>query len=173
VSTDDRVHGDGLGGSMVRLRSVRPEDRDRLMEIRSTTQVRRWWGTPYDDADDDDYCTSRFVVEFECRVVGLIQYGEELDHMYRHANLDLYLDPAVHGRGLGQDAVRTLSRYLLDVLGHHRLVIDPAASNEPAIRCYTAVGFRPVGVMRAYERDPEGTEWHDGLLMDLLRGDLR
>ncbi len=93
--------------------------------------------------------------------------------MYRHANIDLYLDPSVHGRGLGQDAVRTLARYLLDVLGHHRLVIDPAADNEPAIRCYTAVGFRPVGVMRAYERDPEGTGWHDGLLMDLLRGDLR
>jgi aminoglycoside 6'-N-acetyltransferase len=176
VSTDDRVSGDGLGGSRVRLRPVRVQDRDRLLEIRSTAQVRRWWGTPYDDEDDADGAddtTHRFVIELEDRVVGLIQYGEELDHMYRHANIDLYLDPAVHGRGLGQDAVRTLGRYLLDVLGHHRLVIDPAADNEPAIRCYTAVGFRPVGVMRAYERDPEGTGWHDGLLMDLLRGDLR
>ena len=173
VSTDDRVHGEGLGGSMVRLRPVQEEDRARLVEIRSTPEVRRWWGTPYDDdADAADDTTHRFIVEFEGRVVGLIQYGEELDHMYRHANLDLYLDPSVHGRGLGQDAVRTLSRYLLDVLGHHRLVIDPAATNESAIRCYTAVGFRPVGVMRAYERDPEGTAWHDGLLMDLLRGDL-
>ena len=174
VSTDDRVSGDGLGGSRVRLRPVREEDRDRLLEIRSTAQVRRWWGTPYDD-EDRRQTTQRTgsSIEFEDRVVGLIQYGEELDHMYRHANIDLYLDPSVHGRGLGHDAVRTLSRYLLDVLGHHRLVIDPAADNEAAIRCYTAVGFRPVGVMRPYERDPEGTGWHDGLLMDLLRGDLR
>ncbi len=28
-------------------------------------------------------------------------------------------------------------------------------------------GFRPVGIMRRYQRDPDGT-WHDGLLMDLL-----
>ena len=49
--------------------------------------------------------------------------------------------------------------------------IDPAAANERAIRAYERVGFRRVGVMRAYERGPDGT-WHDGLLMDLLRDEL-
>jgi aminoglycoside 6'-N-acetyltransferase len=34
------------------------------------------------------------------------------------------------------------------------------------------VGFRPVGVMRQYERGGDG-RFHDGLLMDLLRGELR
>jgi len=33
------------------------------------------------------------------------------------------------------------------------------------------VGFRPVGVMRQYERGGDG-HFHDGLLMDLLRGEL-
>ena len=33
--------------------------------------------------------------------------------------------------------------HLVDDCGHHRIVIDPAADNEPAIRCYAAVGFRP------------------------------
>ena len=74
---------------------------------------------------------------------------------------------AVHGRGIGEDAVRTLAVHLVDDVGHHRLVIDPAADNEAAIRCYAKVGFRPVGVMRRYEQGPDGT-WHDGLLMDLL-----
>jgi aminoglycoside 6'-N-acetyltransferase len=36
-----------------------------------------------------------------------------------------------------------------------------------AIRAYEKAGFRPVGVMRSYERGPDGT-WHDGLLMELL-----
>jgi hypothetical protein len=53
-----------------------------------------------------------------------------------------------------------------------RLVIDPATANDAAIRCYNAVGFRPVGVMRAYERDTDGDGWHDGLLMDLLAAEL-
>ncbi len=51
-------------------------------------------------------------------------------------------------------------------------VIDPAADNQPAIRCYTAVGFRPVGIMRRYERNADGSGWHDGLLMDLLADEL-
>ena len=74
-------------------------------------------------------------------------------------------------RGLGSDAVRTVARWLLDVRGHHRLTIDPAASNERAIRACSRVGFRPVGVMRNYERARDRT-WHDGLLMDLLAGEL-
>jgi aminoglycoside 6'-N-acetyltransferase len=64
-----------------------------------------------------------------------------------------------------------VARWLFEVRGHHRIVIDPAAANARAIRAYSAVGFRPVGVMRAYERRPDGT-WADGLLMDLLPDDL-
>ena len=57
------------------------------------------------------------------------------------------------------------------VHGHHRIEIDPAADNAAAIRAYTKVGFRPVGITRQSERGADGT-WHDGLLMDLLADDL-
>lgn len=103
----------------------------------------------------------------------MIQYGEEEEPDYRHASIDIFLDPAVHGRGLGRDAVATLARYLVHHRRHHRLVIDPAADNERAIHCYSAVGFQPVGIMRRYERDADGHGWHDGLLMDLLADELR
>jgi aminoglycoside 6'-N-acetyltransferase len=73
---------------------------------------------------------------------------------------------------VGRDAVRTLARHLVADRGHHRLVIDPAADNEPAIRCYASVGFRPVGIMRRYEHDTDGDGWHDGLLMDLLAEEI-
>jgi RimJ/RimL family protein N-acetyltransferase len=33
-------------------------------------------------------------------------------------------------------------------------------------------GFRPVGILRRYERDADGVGWHDGLLMDLLAEEL-
>jgi aminoglycoside 6'-N-acetyltransferase len=85
--------------------------------------------------------------------------------------MDIYVDPAVHGRGVGTDAVRTLARHLIDDHGHHRLTIDPAADNPGAIRAYTKVGFRPVGVQRRAERGTDGT-WHDSLLMDLLAEEL-
>ncbi len=46
-------------------------------------------------------------------------------------------------------------------------MIDPSATNAAAIRCYTAAGVTPVGVMRRDERGTDGT-FHDGLLLELL-----
>jgi aminoglycoside 6'-N-acetyltransferase len=105
-------------------------------------------------------------------VAGMIQYVEELEPKYRHAGVDLFLDPALHGRGIGTEAVRRVVALLLE-RGHHRITIDPAAANTAAIRAYEKVGFSPVGVMRAYERDADGRGWHDGLLMELLAGEQR
>ena len=64
-----------------------------------------------------------------------------------------------------------MARHLVDDLGHHRLVIDPAAHNERAIRCYEKVGFKRVGVQREYWLDADGV-WRDGLLLDLLAEEL-
>lgn len=165
-----------LSGTRVRLRAVTEDDVRRLAEIRSTPEVSRWWSGDADlvgtvSAELADPDTQVLVILYDDRVVGAVQWSEEDDPDYRHAGIDIYLDPAVHGRGLGSDAIRTVARHLIDDLGHHRLVIDPAADNHAAIRCYTKVGFRPVGIMRRYERSPNGT-WHDGMLMDLLAHEL-
>jgi aminoglycoside 6'-N-acetyltransferase len=85
--------------------------------------------------------------------------------------MDIYLDPAVRGHGLGPDALRTLARHLIDERGHHRIEIDPAADNAAAIHAYEKVGFKPVGTLRQSERGLDGT-WHDGLMMDLLADEL-
>jgi aminoglycoside 6'-N-acetyltransferase len=162
-----------LDGDLVQLMPLTPDHLPDLHRIRSTPEVLARWGDPENDGDpltDDD--VTCFAVLVDGAVRGMIQYGEEDDPDYRHASIDIYLDPEVHGRGVGRDAVRTLARHLIEDLGHHRVVIDPAADNVAAIRCYTAVGFKPVGVLRRYERDADGTGWHDGLLMDLLADEL-
>ncbi|WP_063936659.1 GNAT family N-acetyltransferase [Amycolatopsis azurea] len=163
-----------LRGEIVILTPVTEAHVQELRRIRGTAGVRARWGSVEDSPTwpFDDPSTAHFTVLEEGVVRGFVQYGEEDDPMYRHASVDLFLDPAEHGRGLGTDTVRTMARHLLHDRGHHRLVIDPAADNHAAIRCYKAVGFREVGVMRGYERDTEGDGWHDGLLMDLLAEDL-
>ncbi len=112
-----------------------------------------------------------FIVTYDDEAVGVIQYDEEDNEMYRRAGIDIFLTASRHGQGLATDAIRTLAHYLFEERGHHRLTIDPDVDNERAIRAYEAVGFHRVGVMRAYERGTDGS-WHDGLLMDLLVGDL-
>ncbi|MDP9239811.1 MAG: GNAT family N-acetyltransferase [Actinomycetota bacterium] len=165
-----------LRGAAVLLRPATDADIGELVRIRTTPQVyQRWRGgedmaaTVAGEIADADEVT--FVIDYAGRTVGAIQYGQETEPDYRHASIDIYLDPDMQGRGLGTDAVRTLARHLVADLGHHRLVIDPAADNAAAIACYAKVGFRPVGVMRDYERDPDGS-WHDGVLMDLLADEL-
>jgi RimJ/RimL family protein N-acetyltransferase len=163
-----------LAGQLVVLAATTPADVPELQRIRRTHVVSARWGAA-EEAPDwpfDDPSAVAFTVFFEGSVRGLVQYGEEETPSYRHASIDIFLDPRVHGRGLGRDAVRTLAHHLIHERGHHRIVIDPAADNEPAIRCYAAVGFRPVGLMRRYERDADGRGWHDGLLMDLLAEEL-
>lgn len=173
---DSRKDPARLSGADVTLRPAGPDDIPELARIRATPEVLRWWrgGEDLVAAVGEDLAeegTDTFVVEHEGRIAGAIQWHAEDEPDYRHAGIDIYLDPALHGRGLGTDAVRTLARYLIADQGHHRLVIDPAADNAAAIHCYSKVGFRPVGVMRNYERSADGT-WHDGLLMDLLADEL-
>lgn len=164
-----------LAGERVVLRPVRTEDRPLLREILAQPEVARWWGPGGSDHAVDDWLDmdegATFAVELDGVLVGSIQYAEEDGADYRHAGIDLFLDAAAQGQGLGSDALRTLARYLFEVRGHHRLTIDPAVANERAIRTYRRVGFRPVGVMRAYERGQDGS-WHDGLVLDLLAGEL-
>ncbi|CAN5844886.1 GNAT family protein [soil metagenome] len=165
-----------LQGAVVRLRPATRADVPELARIRQTPQVFEHWRGGDDmvaavvqDLDEPD--VTGYVIQLEGRVVGWIQWEAEEEPDYRHANMDIYIDPAVRGRGAGTDAVRTLARHLFVDHGHHRLVIDPAAHNAAAIRSYGKVGFRPIGIMRRYERGTDGT-WHDGLLMDLLAEEL-
>lgn len=99
----------------------------------------------------------------------MIQFTEQLEPRYRHASIDVFQDRSLHGRGIGTAAVRRVVEHLIEDRGHHRITIDPAATNAAAIRSYAKVGFRPVGVMRQYERAVDDDDsWHDGLLMELL-----
>jgi aminoglycoside 6'-N-acetyltransferase len=166
-----------LDGEKVRLRPMVESDREALLEVLRDPSIVEVWDTHGAElsadeliAGDEDWTV--WAVEVDGRFAGSIQAAEESDPDYRHAGIDIFLSSAFQGHGYGTDAVRTLARYLIEVLGHHRLTIDPATSNVRAIRTYEKVGFKPVGVMREYERGVQGT-FHDGLLMDMLADELR
>jgi aminoglycoside 6'-N-acetyltransferase len=165
-----------LHGEQVTLRPHRAADRGALRDILGQPGVAAWWGPGTPDQAVDEWLepgeSVGFAIEVDGTLVGSIQYLEESGANYRHASIDLFLDSEHQARGLGPDAIRTLARHLFQDRGHHRLTIDPSAANERAIRAYERVGFLPVGRMRQYERGRDGT-WHDGLLMDLLVGELR
>ena len=163
-----------LIGARVTLRpGTDPAD---LRTLLAEPSVTRWWGepAPLDElaADLAGATEDRLLlIEAAGQTVGGIQYSEVSDPMYRHASIDIFLGEAGQGRGLGREAVALLAQWLIDEQRHHRLTIDPAADNTRAIRCYRAVGFQPVGILRSYERGLDGL-LRDGLLMDLLAAEL-
>jgi aminoglycoside 6'-N-acetyltransferase len=155
------------------LRPLARGDETELLRIHATPEVALWWDVPDEGFPwSDEPESRRLVMEIEGAVAGLIQFYEEQTPKYRHATIDLFLDPALHGRGLGTEAVRRLVRHLIEDRGHHRITIDPGVANTAAIRSYEKAGFRRVGVMRSYERPSGSEQWRDGLLMELLATDL-
>jgi aminoglycoside 6'-N-acetyltransferase len=170
------VRAVSLDGRRVHLRPAEATDAPTFAAILREPTVHARWQAADPDADAHDLATQAddvavWAIEEADTVVGLIQAHEETDPRYRHAGIDIVVVESAQGRGIGSDAVRTVARWLIEDRGHHRLTIDPAADNERAIRAYAKVGFRPVGVMRSYEGDLDGS-WHDGLLMDLLAPEL-
>jgi aminoglycoside 6'-N-acetyltransferase len=142
------------------LRPFQPADAEALEALLAEPEVKRWW--PDGDYERDN----GWVVEVGGEIAGWVQYEEESDEWYPSVALDIALTTALHGRGYGRRVLRLAIEHFV-ARGHHRFTIDPDVQNERAIRSYAAVGFKPVGVLRSYERNPHGG-WNDGLLMDLV-----
>lgn len=159
-----------LRGERVVLRLLEVGDLAPLLAFAREPEVARWW--PHVDGEYlHAHVGDAFAIEHGSELVGYAEVWEELDPAYRHAGIDLFLGGDYQGRGLGGDAVLILARHLVHDRGHHRLVIDPAAENERAIRCYERVGFQRIGVQRRSELGGDGN-WRDGLLMDMLAEEL-
>jgi aminoglycoside 6'-N-acetyltransferase len=158
-----------LRGKLVVLRPVTDDDEAALLAILDDPGVSPWWRRDSWERVNEEGATV-FAIVIDGAPAGCIQCCEEDDPDYRSAALDIFVADAWQGRGVGGDAMRTLISHLTDVRGHHRFTVDPAAANERAVRVYEHLGFRRVGVMRAYERLADGT-WRDGLLMELIAGE--
>jgi aminoglycoside 6'-N-acetyltransferase len=142
------------------LRPFRPADAEALAALLAEPEVKRWWPDGHYDRDNG------WVVEVRGDFGGWIEYVEETYEWYPSVALDIALATALHGRGYGRRVLRLVIEHFT-AKGHHRFTIDPNIDNERAIRSYAAVGFKPVGVLRSYERNTNGG-WNDGLLMDLI-----
>jgi len=162
-----------LHGERVTLRPIGDADLERLADIIREPGVARWWG----ESDEPERLRENlrmdgdaWAIETDGELAGWLGVTEETEPEYRHVGLDISLSSGFQGQGLGPDALRTAIRWFASERGHHRFTIDPNAGNEPAIKAYSAVGFKPIGIMRRAELI-DG-EWTDGLLMDLLIEDL-
>jgi aminoglycoside 6'-N-acetyltransferase len=145
----------------LRLRPFQPADAAVLDAIAAEPEVRRWW------VDGDYQSESGWMLEVDGTPAGWLEFHEESYEWFPSVAFDIFLASALHGLRYGRRALRLGIEHFA-ALGHHRFTVDPNTANERAIRCYRSLGFETVGVMRDYERSPDGG-WNDALLMELIR----
>lgn len=163
---------DALHGRTVLLRPATPDDAPAFRAALDREEVAQWWdGWPSMQEDLTASEGEHLAIVTNGEVIGMIQWWEVDSPACRHSGIDMFLHPDHHRRGYGTDALNTIITWLLGPRGHHRVTIDPATDNTPAIACYEKAGFQRVGVLRQYWKDRDGT-WRDGLLLDLVAGDL-
>ncbi len=105
-------------------------------------------------------------VGYLCRIIetdGVVQgYGVLSVAAAESHILNLCIEPAEHGRGLG----RSLLRHLLGLAqeyGADTVFLEVRPSNKPALKLYTDEAFNSVGVRRGYYPATQGRE--DALIL--------
>ncbi len=88
----------------------------------------------------------------------------------RSAELGLLVDPEVHRKGYGSDAIRTLTRYLFRYRGLNKVYAQTAGFNEGAIAMLESLGFKKDATLRDhYFYDGE---FHVGYVYSLLQFEM-
>lgn len=76
------------------LRLLKSGDAAKLIAILRTLEVSRWWGRLEADVPfGDDPDSVRSVIEIDGLVAGMVKYSEETEPRYRHAAIDIFVDP--------------------------------------------------------------------------------
>src|SRR4051794_8488568 len=154
ATTVTAMPAEELHGERVVLRPATEDDVAALAAILVEPAVAAWW-PGYDAERVRAELADAQAIEVAGTVAGWLFTTEEADPQYPQVSFAIALGPAYQGQGYATEPLRLAVRHWI-ARGHHRFSIDPAADNEQAIRAYAAVGFRPVGVMRRYERVGDG-----------------
>jgi RimJ/RimL family protein N-acetyltransferase len=171
----------------LRLRPVRDEDIDRILEYRNLPQVTHWllrttvdpdafraaWRQAAQDPDDHS-----MAVTLDDVVIGTVslEVGDGMGQpgmpQRTEAHLGYIFDPAHGGHGYATEAVTAMVAHAFDRLGIRRITAGCFADNLASARILEKVGMRR-------EQHGVGDSWHaelgwiDGYTYALLAEDWR
>ena len=109
-----------------------------------------------------------FAIEHEGQVIGQCSLLR-IDHFNRRCELGIALGRDYWGKGLGQDAVRTMVGYAFDHLNMNRVGLQVLADDRRAVGAYRKAGFVEEGRLRQHSWVRGGFE--DELVMSVIRED--
>ncbi|WP_205685222.1 GNAT family N-acetyltransferase [Peribacillus acanthi] len=111
----------------------------------------------YNRKNDEVGC----IVEFEDKAIGYIQFypiSEGARKLYGYENSEIIYgtdqfigEEDYWNKGIGKLLVQSMVQFLIKDRNANRIVMDPQAWNERAIRCYEKCGFKKVKLMPKHE----------------------
>lgn len=136
------------------------EGRDRPLDMEQV--IEDFFGEPGEEI--------RCLIEYKQEPIGYVQsypISEEERRLYGYDDtmeiiygMDQFIgEPSFWNKGIGTQLVETMMDYLLNVKCVDRIVMDPQAWNERAIRCYEKCGFTKIKLLPHHE-------WHEGAYRD-------
>lgn len=169
-----------LTGTNIALRPMTLRERQVFFRWATQSDATPWWYGPLYGDDIPSYIVFKaewpdyyfdgsrpsrgrcFAIMYQGKAIGQINYNQiESDGT---TELDVLIASSKHqGRGLGTDAICTLTRYLFEEKKLRRCRVEVVGGNPRAARAYEKAGFV---LTYAYVR--EGILWH---VMELLRDD--
>ncbi len=91
----------------ITLTPTTEDDGPELRALHAAPEVAEFWDLPDPGFPmHDEPESTRFTIRYGDEIAGLVQYAEENEPKYRSANMDIFLAPAFHGRGIGTRTVR-------------------------------------------------------------------
>jgi aminoglycoside 6'-N-acetyltransferase len=112
-----------------------------------------------------------FAIEAEGRLVGEVQARQPLHglpHGVFELGIELFDDPD-RGRGLGADAIESITRHLFADEHAHRVQLTTDVTNLPMRRVAERLGFSFEGVLRSFMPEPDGP--HDYAMYAITKRD--
>lgn len=132
------------------------EDLDQVLTIEQAC-FPRGWNRSHFQAELASERASCVVVEQDGRVAGYLCLTVLLDEA---EILDVAVDPALQGRGIGAQLVQWACDEAIQ-RGARLLLLEVRATSQPAIALYERFGFQQTGLRKAYYEDNI-----DAVLMD-------
>jgi aminoglycoside 6'-N-acetyltransferase len=144
-----------LAAGAVSLRPAVPADEPQFLAWLQDPEIYAYWeGVPASAEYARAHCALRqdadeavwpFIILENGRAVGYLQAwwcvpGE--------GGVDIFLEPAARGRGIGSTILRLVAAYLTETLRWPAVTIDPERSNARAIGSFAKVGFVALGSVR-------------------------
>jgi RimJ/RimL family protein N-acetyltransferase len=146
---------DRIYGERIYLRElVRDDVNEMATWPRFSEPDLQWANLDLDDPSDRDLYYERgrsnairrrfVVVTYDDRIVGTIGL-RNLNFRTGEGTLGIIIRADEVNRGYGSEAIECVLRYAFEELGLRRVVLDVAANNRRALRCYQKAQFAPIG----------------------------